>query len=217
MIVVDNGDGGPEIEAAAGRAGVEVIRPGGTSASRRGATSALHARRGEVLLFLNPDTVVTPGAVAELAASVGKDDVGAAMGRLLLSPIRRRLTRAAPRSTSRASAGPRAMESRPSTAASRGDHLCERFALAMRRELFEWLGGFTEELFLYHEDLELGWRARMAGKRIVLNPSADVLHDYEHERNPAKYYFMERNRLVFVALRVLGPAAPAFDAGALRG
>jgi GT2 family glycosyltransferase len=71
--------------------------------------------------------------------------------------------------------------------------------LAMRRELFEQLGGFTEELFLYHEDLELGWRARMQGRRNVLNPAADVLHEYEHERNPEKYYFMERNRLVFVA------------------
>ena len=46
--------------------------------------------------------------------------------------------------------------------------------LAISRALFEDLGGFTDELFTYHEDLELGWRARMRGLRIVLDPGGDV-------------------------------------------
>ena len=72
-------------------------------------------------------------------------------------------------------------------------------ALAIRAELFRELGGFTEELFLYQEDLELCWRVRLRGLRIVLEPGADVLHDYVLERaDRRKEHYLERNRLVFV-------------------
>lgn len=51
---------------------------------------------------------------------------------------------------------------------------------------------------MYLEDLELGWRARLAGYRVVVDPAADVIHEYEYGRNPGKSYYLERNRLVFV-------------------
>jgi GT2 family glycosyltransferase len=94
--------------------------------------------------------------------------------------------------------------------------------LAIRRALFEELGGFTEEYFIYLEDLELGWRARMRGLHVVLDPAGDVLHEYEHGRNPTKNYFMERNRLLFVGtayslrlLLLLAPVLAAAEAGLL--
>ena len=70
-------------------------------------------------------------------------------------------------------------------------------AMAIRAETFKELGGFAEELFMYLEDLELGWRTRLAGYRVVVDPGADVYHDYEYGRNPRKNYLLERNRLVF--------------------
>ena len=92
-------------------------------------------------------------------------------------------------------------------------------ALAIRAELFRSLGGFTPELFLYHEDLELGWRARMRGYRVVLEPRADVFHEYDYARNPQKNYFMERNRLIFVgsaySVRLLLLVAPVLVAAEL--
>jgi len=72
-------------------------------------------------------------------------------------------------------------------------------ALAIRAETFRALGGFTDELFLYGEDVELAWRARLQGLRVVMDPRADVFHDYEFARNARKRYFLERNRLVFLA------------------
>ena len=93
--------------------------------------------------------------------------------------------------------------------------------MAMRAETFRELGGFAEELFMYIEDLELGWRARIAGYRVVVvTPSADVLHEYEFGRNPRKNYLLERNRLVFVLsaysgrqLVLLGPLLSATELG----
>jgi GT2 family glycosyltransferase len=92
-------------------------------------------------------------------------------------------------------------------------------ALAIRRELFESLGRFTEELFIYLEDAELSWRARLAGRRVVLEPAADVFHDYDYSRNPTKLYYMERNRLILVLtafqLRTILVLLPVLLAGEL--
>jgi GT2 family glycosyltransferase len=92
--------------------------------------------------------------------------------------------------------------------------------MAVRAETFHALGGFAEELFMYIEDLELGWRARVAGYRVVLVPGAEVLHEYEYGRNPRKSYLLERNRLVFVLsaysgrlLVLLGPLLFATELG----
>jgi GT2 family glycosyltransferase len=200
VIVIDNGDEGPEIAAAAARSSVEVVRPGSNVGFAAGCNLGAERARGDVLLFLNPDTVVEPGAVTELARTVTQPGVAAAMGRLLmLSDPEKLNSRGAVIHI--AGLGWSAGHGEPANTVTESGEItyANGSVLTMRRELFEQLGGFTEELFLYHEDLELGWRARMQGQRIVLSPAADVLHDYEHQRNPEKYYFMERNRLVFVA------------------
>jgi GT2 family glycosyltransferase len=200
VIVVNNGDEGPEIEDAAARQRVEVLRPGTNLGFAAGGNLGARHARGDVLLFLNPDTVVEPGAVAELARTAAQPDVGAAMARLLLLSDPEKLnSRGAAIHIAGLGWSSGLGEQASLVKESREITYANGSVLAMRRELFEELGGFTEELFLYHEDLELGWRVRMRGERIVLNPAADVMHDYEHERNPEKYYFMERNRLVFVA------------------
>jgi GT2 family glycosyltransferase len=49
-------------------------------------------------------------------------------------------------------------------------------------------------LFLYHEDLELGWRIRLAGFRNVLSTKSVAYHRYEFGRSVKKLYWMERNR-----------------------
>jgi GT2 family glycosyltransferase len=213
VIVVDNAEGGPEVDAAEKRDGVEVVRPGRNLGYAAGSNLGAARATGDVLLFLNPDTVVSPGAVARLAQALDDRSVGSAMGRLLLASDPERLNSAGAAihisglgwSSGHGSPADTVTSPREITYANGS-------VLAIRRELFEQLGGFTSELFLYHEDLELGWRTRMRGLRNVLDPEADVLHEYEHGRNPTKYYFMERNRLVFVAsaysLRMLLLLAP---------
>ena len=47
---------------------------------------------------------------------------------------------------------------------------------ADRRELFEKIGSFDEAHFAYLEDIDVGWRARIAGYRNLYVPSAKVLH-----------------------------------------
>ena len=49
--------------------------------------------------------------------------------------------------------------------------------MMFRTETFAAFGGFDEHYFLYYEDVELCGRLRLAGKRIVVEPGARVIHE----------------------------------------
>ena len=198
VVVVDNGEGGEEIADAGAREGVSVVSPvenlGFAAGSNRGAREAA----GDVLVFLNPDTVVASGALDSLRRTLEDRSIGIAMARLLLLDRPEVLN----------SRGTEVHVSGIGWAAGYGEpadtvrQLREvaapsGAAMAIRAETFRSLGGFAEELFMYLEDVELGWRAHLAGLRVVVDPEADVFHEYDFGRNPRKNYFIERNRLFF--------------------
>lgn len=56
------------------------------------------------------------------------------------------------------------------------------------------VGYFAEELFMYHEDLELSLRCRLAGWRLAVVSEVSVVHSYEPSRSLLQFYYMERNR-----------------------
>ena len=63
------------------------------------------------------------------------------------------------------------------------------------REVFEQVGGFDEDLFLYHEDHDLSWRIRLRGWKLVVNPKAVCTHHYNFNKGVKKFYWSEKNRL----------------------
>lgn len=65
-------------------------------------------------------------------------------------------------------------------------------AQALRDNLFD------EDFFMYHEDVDLFWRLRLAGYEIILVPQALIWHDYSFSRNKKKMFYAERNRLLFL-------------------
>jgi GT2 family glycosyltransferase len=223
VLVVDNGEGGPEIDEARGRDGVTVLSPGRNVGYGAGNNLAAREARGEVLVLLNPDTIVTPGALAALVAPLEDPSVGIVTARLRLLDDPETLNSAGNEVHVTGIAWSGAYgEPAASVAELRDVPFPSGAAMAIRRELFEELGGFTEELFMYQEDLILGWRVRLRGLRIVVNPAADVLHDYEFSRNPGKHYLLERNRLVFVLssfsprlLLLLAPVLASAEIGML--
>jgi GT2 family glycosyltransferase len=193
VVVVDNGGDVGELK------GVRVVQPGENVGFAAGNNLGAREAGGEALVFLNPDTVVAPGALDELVAPLADPTVGIVSARLRLLDRPELLNSAGNEVhvTGIAWAGSYG-EPAETVTELRDVAFPTGAAMAMRRDLFEELGGFAEELFMYQEDLILGWRVRLRGLRVVVNPGADVYHEYEFGRNADKQYLLERNRLVFV-------------------
>ena len=68
VVVVDNGRGGPEIDAAAER--VRVVRQSRNEGFGAGCNRGAREADADVLIFLNPDTVARPGAIAALVRAL---------------------------------------------------------------------------------------------------------------------------------------------------
>jgi GT2 family glycosyltransferase len=199
VVLVNNGPAEPPVVEASARDYVELVSPGENLGFAGGANLGAQQAKGDVLVFLNPDTVVAPGAVGALAAALEDRSIGIAMARLRLLDRPELLNSGGNvlHFTGLAWSG---SYGRPAEEISelRDVTYPTGAAMAIRGDVFRELGGFTDELFMYQEDLELAWRVRLRGLRIVLVPDADVYHDYEYGRNPRKHYLLERNRLVFV-------------------
>ena len=91
-----------------------------------------------------------------------------------------------------------------------------------RRDAFRELGGLAHDLFLYYDDVNLCWRAQLAGRRVVYCPRATVTHGYEFSGRGGKWFLLERNRLYTVlshyearTLALLAPLLLATEAGIL--
>jgi GT2 family glycosyltransferase len=99
----------------------------------------------------------------------------------------------------------------------------ERFGLsgaawATRMETWRKLGPFASRYFAYYEDIDWCWRARLAGMRLVYDPSATVRHrgsaSSGGEHQPWVRVMAERNRTLTMVRN--GPAGLAAKAIADR-
>jgi GT2 family glycosyltransferase len=205
VVIVDNGEGGEEIAEAGAREGVSVVSPGENLGFAAGSNLGAGQAGGDVLVFLNPDTVVAPGALDSLRRTLEDRSIGIAMARLRLL-ARPELLNSRGTDVHVSGIGWAAGYGEPADSVREPIEIAapSGAAMATRADTFRELGGFAEELFMYLEDVELGWRAHLAGLRVVVDPEADVFHEYEFARNPRKNYFIERNR-VFFCLTAFSP------------
>lgn len=74
----------------------------------------------------------------------------------------------------------------------------------IRAEVFNKIGGYNEEYYMYHDDLEISLKAKLAGYKIILAPKSIIFHKYEFARSTKMIYYMERNR--YLTLLTFYPA-----------
>ena len=193
VVVVDDGSEGPVAEivgSAAGRGPIsmrcERQEGEGLNAARN-----LGAERssGEILAFLDDDTLADPGWAAALLAAFDRAEAAGAAGRVQLrleAPEPRWL--AGNRSfLSELDLGPEAgwLDDGPEPAGAN---------CAVRRAELERLGGFRSELdrrgssLISNGDTEFFRRLRTAGGRIRYEPQARVLHRIPPERLTLAYF-----------------------------
>lgn len=65
-------------------------------------------------------------------------------------------------------------------------------------EVLEKIGGYDEEYYMYHDDLEMSWRLKLAGYKIMMAPKSIMYHKYEFARSVRMLYYMERNRFLAI-------------------
>jgi GT2 family glycosyltransferase len=78
-------------------------------------------------------------------------------------------------------------------------------AALYRRDLFEKIGLFDESFFAYQEDVDLGFRAQLAGYRCLFVPKAIVYHKYHRtsSRMPKMWIYLRERNKYFVLLKNL--------------
>ena len=58
------------------------------------------------------------------------------------------------------------------------------------------IGLFDTPFYMYHEDVDATFNARIHGYKTVIEPKSIVYHYYEFSRSIKKFYWMERNRFI---------------------
>ncbi|HZZ31191.1 MAG TPA: glycosyltransferase family 2 protein [Phenylobacterium sp.] len=196
LVIVDNGSTGPEAAHLRGLAERDkrvVLKTGhGNIGFARGANLGARTAAGDILVFLNPDAFLQPRCIAELVREIeGRPSPCIIGGRVLNADLteqrggrRGEITLMNALMSLSQLAGKNAAwqryevhwesEALPDQAAAvptiSGACFC------MRREDFEVVQGFDEGYFLHVEDVDLCWRVREMGGRVLFHPRAEVIH-----------------------------------------
>lgn len=186
---IEGGDGTAEALAEA-HPGVQVLRQSPAGGFTRAANLGLARARGEILLLLNSDTEVPPGAFPPLFAAFDRDPELGVAGAALHYPDGSPqwsggrapsllwlfgLTSGLPRLLARL---PRYRRVKPVGAAPGSVDWVTGAALAMRRQVWEQVGPLDEGFRFYAQDLDLCLRARAAGWKVELLPDFRVMHHH---------------------------------------
>lgn len=161
--------------------------------------AAKHAR-GKWLAALNPDAFAEPDWLEQLVTAAERTPGATMAGSLQLSGRREDRLDGAGDCYHAAGVAWRGLYNAPRTAAPPTGEVfgpCAAAAL-YRRDAFERVGGFDEDFFCYHEDVDLAFRMRLAGGRCVQSAEARVVHvgsaSSDVESDFATYHGV-RNRL----------------------
>lgn len=178
LIVVDNAstDGTADLLARLWDPRIRVL----AGAENRGFAAATNAglreASGEYLVLLNPDTVVTPGWLHRLREACADEAVGAAgptSDRVAgLQKVQLHVKGALPSSPE----GVAMLLGARNAAATVETRLLIGFCLMVPRRVLDRVGLLDEDLFLGNDDLDLSWRLRREGWKLVVATGAFVHH-----------------------------------------
>ncbi len=166
-----------------------------------GTNAGIAASRGAIVVALNNDTIARPDWLAQLIAPLESDDrLGATMSTMIFAHAPEVIA-AAGITVHRNGLALEDLLGTPLAAlplAPRPIFGPTGGAAAYRRAMLDDVGHFDENFFLYLEDADLAWRARLRGWSSIHVPGAIVAHLYSAssgQGSPTKRYYLARNRL----------------------
>ena len=206
IVVVDNGsaDGAPAAARARFGEHLRVHELGANHGFANGVNEGLRASTGEWLLLVNNDATVERAAVvALLEAAAGRPDVGSLAAQMrfarggAINSAGLGVDRVGAAFDRHVGAPPEAGEAVVTEVfgASAG-------AALMRRAMLDEIGGFDDSFFMYLDDVDVAWRARMRGWRALYVPGAVVHHHHSASSihgSAFKHFHVGRNRVRLLA------------------
>jgi N-acetylglucosaminyl-diphospho-decaprenol L-rhamnosyltransferase len=191
VVVIDNGSqDGSVARLRKDVPEVTVIEPGSNRGYASAANLGIGATTAPVVAVCNCDVVLEPGvAAAALSRFDAEPDVGA-VGPLVRNPDGSRYpsARAIPRLVDAVGHGifglaapnnrftRRYRELDADPAQPRDVGFVSGAAIWLRRDALRAVGGWDDGYFMYVEDVDLCWRLRAAGWRVVYEPGGEVVH-----------------------------------------
>ena len=168
----------------------------------------------ELLLFLHDDAALTPHSVERMVARIMADERTAIVGPKVVSWDDPDVLEEIGLVTDRLGYPYKGLEE-GEIDLGQHDRVSEVFyvsstCMLVRHEVFRRLGGWDDAMKAFAEDLDLCWRARLAGYAVRLEPEAKARHAIAlakgERRSPFKptRYFIRRNRLRAVAKNASG-------------
>ena len=189
IIVVDNASSDDSAQAARRWTNLRVIEAGRNLGFARGTNLGIRASRGDLLLLLNSDTIVPPGAVDHLVDEMERDDRVAVVGpRLVDREGRVELSfgrMIGPFNELRQKVLVGGHEKRIGVIAGIVDRVTSRpcfpdwvsgACLLVRRHDADAVGLLDERYFMYAEDVDFCAAIRARGRRVRFTPAATVTH-----------------------------------------
>ena len=159
----------------------------------------IKASKGEFIVVLNPDTIVTPTWLYELIRAYQKNGKGIYQPKILATTDHNILLSSGQFiqlfgfGYSRGKGDKDVQESRNIEKIGYASGTC----LFTSKTILEKLDYFDPFLFAYHDDLDLCWRAAMFGINSFYVPTSVIFHPiegYSFKWSELKFYLMERNR-----------------------
>ena len=201
-VLSDNGSTDRAAQAAAiADPALTLVENGSNLGFAAGNNRAAERARGRWLVLLNPDAYAEPGFIAALLAAASAHPEArcfTAVQRMAGDPSR--LDGLGDAMT--VIGFPfRAGHGRPHPGSLEPAEVFSPCGAAMMidRALFLRMGGFDERFFCYCEDVDLGYRLRLAGETVLLAPDAVVAHEGSvstgGRRSDFSLYHGARNRL----------------------
>ena len=159
----------------------------------------IRASKGEYVVVLNPDTIVTPTWLSELIHAYQKNGEGIYQPKILATTDHDMLLSSGQFiqlfgfGYSRGKGEKHVQESTNIEKISYASGTC----LFTSKNILEKLDNFDSFLFAYHDDLDLCWRGVMLGINSFYVPRSIIFHPiegYSFKWSKFKFYLMERNR-----------------------
>ena len=174
---------------------IKIIENGENLGFGSAVNRGLGLAKGDYLLFLNSDLKLHSKCVGELVKVLECDtNVGGTIPKILYIDQQNTINSLGVLINYTGIAYPNLLGQKDSGYQEPFESACGGIFM-LRREVYETVGGFDEDLFLYHEDHDLSWRIRLAGWHLKVVPQAIMHHHYKFNKGILKYYSSEKNRL----------------------